>query len=41
MAPMIGPSIITIDNELDLPLVTRVIDLGVPLSFVTLPVWTI
>ena len=37
MAPTIGASIITIDNEIDLPLVTRVIDLGVPLSFVTLP----
>jgi hypothetical protein len=35
MAPTIGASIITIDNEIDLPLVTRVIDLGVP--FVTVP----
>jgi hypothetical protein len=38
MAPMIGASIITIDHELDLPLVTRMINLGVRLSFVTLPV---
>jgi hypothetical protein len=38
MAPMIGASTVAIDHELDLPLDTRMVDLGVPLSFVTLPI---
>jgi predicted permease len=39
MAPMIGASIVAIDHELDPPLVTMMVGLGIPLSFVTLPVW--
>jgi predicted permease len=39
MAPMIGASIVAIDHELDPPLVTLMVGLGIPLSFVTLPVW--
>jgi hypothetical protein len=39
MAPMIGASIVAIDHELDPPLVTLMVGLGIPLSFVTLPIW--
>ncbi len=39
MAPMIGASIVAIDHELDPPLVTLMVGLGIPLSFATLPVW--
>jgi malate permease and related proteins len=39
MAPMIGASIVAIDHELDPPLVTLMVGLGIPLSFVTLPFW--
>ena len=39
MAPMIGASIVAIDHELDPPPVTLMVGLGIPLSFVTLPVW--
>jgi len=39
MGPMIGASIVAIDHELDPPLVTLMVGLGIPLSFVTLPVW--
>ena len=39
IAPMIGASIVAIDHELDPPLVTLMVGLGIPLSFVTLPVW--
>jgi predicted permease len=39
MAPMIGASIVAIDHELDPPLVTLMVGLGIPLSFLTLPVW--
>lgn len=39
MAPMIGASIVAIDHELDPPLITLMVGLGIPLSFVTLPVW--
>jgi predicted permease len=39
MGPMIGASIVAMDHELDPPLVTLMVGLGIPLSFVTLPVW--
>jgi predicted permease len=39
MAPMIGASIVAIDHELDPPLVTLMVGLGIPLSFLTLPIW--
>jgi hypothetical protein len=39
MAPMIGASIVAIDHELNPPLVTLMVGLGIQLSFVTLPVW--
>lgn len=39
MAPMIGASIVAMDNDLDPPLATLLVGIGVPLSFVTLAVW--
>lgn len=39
MAPMIGASIIAIDHELDPPLMTLMVGVGIPLSFLTLPAW--
>ena len=39
MAPMIGGSIVAQDHKLDPPLVTLMVGLGIPLSFLTLPVW--
>jgi malate permease and related proteins len=39
MAPMIGASIVAMDHELDPPLVTLMIGVGIPLSFLTLPAW--
>ena len=39
MGPMIGASIVAIDHELDPPLVTLMVGVGIPLSFLTLPVW--
>jgi malate permease and related proteins len=39
VAPMIGASIVAIDHELNPPLVTLMVGLGIQLSFVTLPVW--
>lgn len=39
MAPMIGASIVAIDHELDPPLLTLMVGAGIPLSFLTLPVW--
>ena len=39
MAPMIGASIIAMDHELDPPLVTLMVGIGIPLSFLTLPAW--
>ena len=39
MGPMIGASIVAIDHELDPPLLTLMVGLGIPLSFLTLPVW--
>ncbi|HEY8008192.1 MAG TPA: AEC family transporter [Methylocella sp.] len=37
--PMIGASIVAIDHELDPPLLTMMVGVGIPLSFLTLPVW--
>ncbi len=39
MAPMIGASIVAIEHKLDPPLVTLMVGIGIPLSFLTLPVW--
>jgi predicted permease len=39
MAPMIGGSIVAMEYRLDPPLVTLMIGIGIPLSFLTLPVW--
>jgi predicted permease len=39
MPPMIGASIIAMDHELDPPLLTLMIGIGIPLSFLTLPAW--
>src|SRR3984893_8025501 len=37
MGPMIGASIVAIDHELDPPLLTLMVGVGIPLSFLTLP----
>jgi len=39
MGPMIGASIVAMDHELDPPLVTMMVSVGIPLSFLTVPVW--
>jgi predicted permease len=39
MAPMIGASIVAMDNDLDPSLATLLVALGVPLSFITLAAW--
>jgi malate permease and related proteins len=39
MAPMIGGSIVAMDHDLDPPLLTLMVGVGIPLSFLTLPVW--
>jgi predicted permease len=39
MAPMIGASIVAFEHELDPPLPTRMVGVGIPLSFLTLPAW--
>jgi hypothetical protein len=39
MGPMIGASIVAMDHELDPPLVTLMVGVGIPLSFLTLPMW--
>jgi predicted permease len=39
MAPMITAGIVAIDHDLDPPLVTMLLGIGIPLSFATLPVW--
>jgi malate permease and related proteins len=39
MAPMITAGIIAVDHDLNPKLVTLMIGIGIPLSFVTLPVW--
>jgi len=39
MGPMIGASIVAMDHELDPPLLTLMVGIGIPLSFLTLPLW--
>jgi malate permease and related proteins len=39
MGPMIGASIVAMDHDLDPPLVTLMVGVGIPVSFFTLPVW--
>jgi malate permease and related proteins len=39
MGPMIGASIVAMDHGLDPPLVTLMVGVGIPLSFLTLPAW--
>jgi predicted permease len=39
MAPMIGASIVAMDHDLDPPLLTLMLGVGIPLSFLTLPAW--
>ena len=39
MGPMIGASIVAMEHELDPPLVTLMVGVGIPLSFLTLPLW--
>ncbi len=39
MAPQIGASIVALEHKLDPPLVTLMIGIGIPLSFLTLPLW--
>jgi predicted permease len=39
MAPMIGASIVAMDHDLDPPLLTLMVGVGIPLSFLTLPAW--
>lgn len=39
MAPMITAGIIAVDHDLDPPLVTLLLGIGIPLSFLTLPGW--
>jgi malate permease and related proteins len=39
MAPQIGGAIVAIEHKLDPPLVTLMVGIGIPLSFLTLPLW--
>jgi malate permease and related proteins len=39
MAPMITAGIIAVDHDLNPPLVTLMLGIGIPLSFLTLPCW--
>lgn len=39
MAPQIGGAIVAIEHKLDPELVTLMVGIGIPLSFVTIPVW--
>ena len=39
MAPQIGAAIVAVEHDLDPPLVTLMVGIGIPLSFVTLPAW--
>jgi len=36
---MITAGIVAMDHDLDPPLVTMMLGIGIPLSFATLPVW--
>ena len=39
MAPQIGAAIVAIEHKLDPPLVSLMVGIGIPLSFLTLPMW--
>ena len=39
MAPQIGAAIVAMEHKLDPPLVTLMVGIGIPLSFLTLPIW--
>jgi hypothetical protein len=39
MAPQIGGAIVAMEHKLDPPLVTLMVGIGIPLSFLTLPLW--
>jgi malate permease and related proteins len=39
MAPQIGAAIVAVEHDLDPPLVSLMVGIGIPLSFLTLPVW--
>ena len=39
MGPQIGGAIVAIDHDLDPALVTLMVGVGIPLSFLTLPLW--
>ena len=39
MAPQIGAAIVAIEHKLDPPLITLMVGIGIPLSFLTLPLW--
>jgi malate permease and related proteins len=39
MGPMIGAAIVAMDHDLDPSLVTLMVGIGIPVSFVTLPAW--
>ena len=39
MAPQIGAAIVAVDHDLDPPLVTLMVGIGIPVSFLTLPLW--
>lgn len=41
MAPMITAGIVAIDHDLDPPLATMLLGIGIPLSFATLPLWSV
>lgn len=41
MAPMITAGIVAIDHDLDPPLATMLLGIGIPLSFVTLALWSL
>jgi predicted permease len=39
MAPQIGAAIVAVDHDLDPQLVTLMVGIGIPISFLTLPLW--
>jgi predicted permease len=39
MAPQIGAAIVAMEHKLDPPLITLMVGIGIPLSFLTLPLW--
>ena len=39
MGPMIGAGIVAMDHDLAPPLVTLLVGVGIPVSFLTLPAW--